>query len=252
MISRREFGAGLLGSLLTYSFLTSCAKTESFAEPIKQITKHWAVELSEICGDLRLAKIPQGIWQEQVEKLFDRIELPDLLKFIEFEKLVTGFKYPDFGIATKPVTFPELDGLPNDAVFLKKVFGMKKDRAIIPHGHSNMASAHLVLKGEFALKHFDKVEEQKNHLVIRQTIDKVAKTGSSSSISDDKNNVHWFVATSETAFTFDVIMLDLNDEEHEIHNLDIRAGEDLSDGLIRAKKIAVAEGLKKYGKEAFH
>lgn len=243
----------MLASLLSYGLLTSCTRTESIVEPtVKAITKHWAVELNEICSDLSLARIPQVLWQEHVEKLFGRIELSELLGFIDFDTLARGMKFPDLGVTTKNVGFPELDGLPKDVKFIKKVFGMKKDRAIIPHGHSNMASAHLVLKGKFALRHFEKVEEQRNHLLIRPTIDKTAEAGSSSSISDEKNNIHWFVATTETAFTFDVIMLDLNGKKHDIHNLDIRDGEKISDGLIRARKIDVETGLKKYGKEAFH
>lgn len=251
-ISRREFGKGILGCLLSYSLLTSCAETESFTPSVKAITKPWSIELNEICNDLKLSKIPQKIWQEQIEKLFGRIELDELLRFIDFENLSKNLKYPDLGVTTKNVNFPELEGLPENTIFIKKIFGMKKDRAIIPHGHSNMSSAHLVLKGEFALKHYDKIEEEKEHLIIKPTIDKTAKAGSASSISDEANNIHWFIATTETAFTFDVIMLDLNDKKHDIHNLDIRAGEKLSGDLIRAKKLDVETALKKYGKESFH
>jgi hypothetical protein len=251
-ISRREFGASILGSLLTHSLLISCARTESFTRPVEPITKHWALELNEICGDLKITKIPQKIWQEQIEKLFNRIELGELLRFIDFENLIRDFQYPDLGVATKNVSFPELDGLPAKTVFLKKIFGLKKDRAIIPHGHSNMASAHLILKGEFALKHYDKVEESRDYMIIRPTIDRAAKLGSCSSISDEKDNIHWFIATTETAFTFDVLMLNLDDRQYDIHNLDIRAGEKLSGDLIKAKKLDVDAALKKYGKGGFH
>ena len=81
---------------------------------------------------------------------------------------------------------------------------MRRDRAIIPHGHKNMVSCHYVLKGEFRLKQYDKVDETDNHMIIAPTIDEVARVGSHSSISDEKNNVHWLRATTETAFTFDV------------------------------------------------
>ncbi|MEZ4690570.1 MAG: hypothetical protein R3A12_10460 [Ignavibacteria bacterium] len=32
---------------------------------------------------------------------------------------------------TRPVKFPELEGLPEKTIYHKKIFGMKKDRAII-------------------------------------------------------------------------------------------------------------------------
>jgi hypothetical protein len=51
------------------------------------------------------------------------------------------------------VDFPKLQDLPPQYAFHKKIFGIKKGRAIIPHGHKNMVSAHLIIKGEFELKH---------------------------------------------------------------------------------------------------
>ena len=87
---------------------------------------------------------------------------------------------------------------------------------------------------------------------IKTSYDKNAKIGDSSSISDEKDNVHWFVANTETAFTFDVIMLDLNNKPHDIHNLDIYEKQDLSDGTLRVPILDVENALKKYGKETHH
>ena len=153
------------------------------------------------------------------------------------------------GVNTRPVKFPKLTGLPARTVFIKKIFGMKKDRAIIPHGHSNMVSAHLILSGDMHLRHYDKIRIENKNMIIRPTIDKVIKVGESSTISDEKDNVHWFVANSETAFTFDVIMLNLDEKEYDIHNLDIYEKEKLSDGTLRVPILSVNSALKKYGKE---
>lgn len=260
-ISRRDFSKQFLGTAISISFLetlfTSCSsnsnleisKSNNIIEP-KAVEKlnHWAIELNEICGDLKSRKISQKVWQEQIDKLYSQIEIKEILKFIDFEKLIKNFEYPDLGVNAKQLDFPKLDGLPEKTVFTKKIFGMKKGRAIIPHGHSNMASAHIVLKGNFALKHYDKIKEEKDHLIVSPTIDKSIKTGDYSNISDEKDNVHWFIANSETAFTFDVIMTNLNDKKYYIHNIDIAEGEKISGGLIKAKKLDVQTALKKYGK----
>ena len=129
---------------------------------------------------------------------------------------------------------------------------MKKDRAIIPHGHSNMASAHLILKGELHLRNYEKIRKEEKYLIIKPTIDKVVKIGESSSVSDEKDNVHWFIANTETAFTFDVIMLNLNQKKYDIHNLDIYEKQNLSDGTMRVPVLDVETALKKYGKETHH
>ena len=261
-ISRREFSRSALKTFTAVALLetlfVSCSsdtglkisKTDPVIESkAAEILNHWAVDLNEICGDLKSSRIGQRRWQEEIEKLFGRIELSELLEFIDFEKLTRRFEFPDLGVNTRPVNFPKIKELPAKTVFIKKIFGMSQGRAIIPHGHSNMASAHLVLKGGFELRHFEKIRSEKNHLIVRPTIDKAISKGNFSSISDEKDNVHWFIATSGPAFTFDVIMTDLNGKKYDIHNIDISDGEKLSDGAIRAKKLDVKTALKKYGKD---
>ncbi|MGI9552949.1 MAG: hypothetical protein ACR2MT_17215 [Aurantibacter sp.] len=251
-MNRRGFSKEILATVTSFALMDSLFAFNAFSKSIRPITEHWAQNLNEYCSDLKQQEITPFEWQEQVEQLFDTIELPELLKFIDFDSLQKGFQFPDLGVSTKPVVFPKLVGLPSTTVFVKKIFGMKKGRAIIPHGHSNMASAHLVLQGEMHLRHYEKIRKEYQNLVIKPTIDKTATIGQSSSISDEKDNIHWFVSNTETAFTFDVIMLDLNGEQYDIHNLDIYRKEDLSDGTMRVPIIDVETALKKYGKETHH
>lgn len=180
------------------------------AGSIKEKTDHWAIQLNDMCRDLKKQAIRPSVWQTRIEALLGTVEQADLVKFIDFDKLTRAFQYPDLGVNTKYVTFPTIAGLPDDVQFVKKIFGMKQDRAIIPHGHKNMVSAHYVLFGEFDLKHYDKLGEDDTHLIITPTVDTVVKPGSVSSISDEKNNVHWFKARSEIAFTFDMLIFNVD------------------------------------------
>jgi len=251
-MKRRKFSGQLLKAVSSYALLSSVWNNDAIAKSISPNFNHWAIQLNEYCQDLRTNEISVVDWQSKVESLFREVEYTEFMNFIDFETLIKGFEYPDLGVSTKMVKFPALSGLPERTAFVKKIFGMKKDRAIIPHGHSNMASAHLILKGEMHIRHYEKVEELKDALVIKPTIDKIAKSGDVSSISDEKDNVHWFVANTDTAFTFDVIMLDLNEQSYDIHNLDIYAQQKLSDGNLLAPKLDVATALKKYGKLTHH
>lgn len=252
MSTRRQFGKQMVSLVTTYTLLESLFLTDAFGKPIKPIADHWAKQLNELCLDLKKSSLSQIQWQEQIENLLGSVEMNDVLKFIDFERLTKNFQYADLGVSTKPVVFPTIEGLPANTAFVKKMFGLQKDRSIIPHGHSNMTSSHLVLKGELSLRQFEKVEEEKNHLVIKPTVDRIAGLGDASSISDERNNIHWFIANSQHAFTFDVIMLDLGGKHYDIHNIDIRDGEKISNGLIRAEKMDVEAALKKYGKESHH
>lgn len=252
MSTRRQFGRQLVSLMTVYSLLETLYLTDAFGKPIKPITDHWAKQLNTLCLDLKKSALSQRQWQDQIEQLLSSIEMNDLLAFIDFEKLIHNFQYADLGVHTKPVKFPSVEGLPTNTVFVKKIFGLQKDRSIIPHGHSNMTSSHLVLKGELALRQFEKVEEDTSHVIIKPTVDRIAAVGDASSISDERNNIHWFIANSQHAFTFDVIMLDLGGKHYDIHNIDIRDGENISNGLIRAAKMDVDAALKKYGKETHH
>lgn len=251
-MKRREFSKNLLAAVSGYALFNSLFLTDSFSKPIKQITGNWAIRLNEYCMDLKKNSIVPAEWQILIEDLYNEIELSEIIDFIDFENLIKGFEYPDLGVNTKPVKFPALDGLPENTVYLKKIFGMKKDRAIIPHGHSNMASAHLILKGEMHLRNYDKIDRDGENLIIKPTVDKIIKSGESSSISDDRDNIHWFIANTDTAFTFDVIMVDLNNKNYDIHNLDIYNKQDLSDGTMRVPLLDVKTALEKYGKETHH
>lgn len=89
-------------------------------------------------------------------------------------------------------------------------------------------------------------------MVIRPTVDEVAGLGTFSSISDEHNNVHWLRALTETAFTFDVIVLDFNGKQWEVDNIDPYAAVSIGGGLIRAPKLDVEAALEKYGHEVHH
>lgn len=253
--SRREFIQQSFNAVCSYFLFESLFARDLFAQAVQPIIKHWAHQLDDLCRDLRSNALTLVQWQEQVETLLNRIELKELLQFIDFEKLTRQFDFPDLGTATKPVSFPKLQGLPSEYAFHKKIFGLQQGRAIIPHGHKNMVSAHLILKGEFELRHYDKISDDGDHLIIKPTIDKIAQAGSSSSISDEKNNIHWFKTRSETAFTFDVIMTNIDPRHgkpYEINNIDPLMAEKLSGNLLRVRKLEVEEALKKYGKEMHH
>jgi hypothetical protein len=246
---RREVTKGILATATSFALMDSLFAFNAIGKNIKPITDHWAIKLHEYCSDLKTASISVVQWQQKIEELYAKVELGEILNFVDFNNLIKGFEYPDLGVSTKPIKFPKLEGLPERTVFVKKLFGMKKDRAIIPHGHSNMASAHLILNGEMHLRHYEKIEQDRQNLIIKPSIDQIAKVGESSSISDEKDNVHWFIANTETAFTFDVIMLDLNDKHYDIHNLDIYESEDLKNGTLKVPILDVHTALKKYGKQ---
>jgi hypothetical protein len=251
-MNRRDFSKMLLGGIASYSLFRTLFTADAFADTVKPVTDRWIRDLHEMSQDLLQSTITPGQWQAKIDELYNRVPLEDLLARIEFAKLAQGFEYPDLGVTTKWVTFPKLDGLPQNLAFYGKVFGMRKDRAIIPHGHRNMVSCHYVLQGELRLRHYDKVEEDGKTMVIEPTIDQIARVGSHSSISDEKNNIHWLTATTDTAFTYDVLVVDLGGEKWDVDNIDPYGAETIAGNRLRVRKLPVEEALAKYGHDTHH
>ncbi len=54
-----------------------------------------------------------------------------------------------------------------------------------------MATAFLILQGDFQGKHYDRLEDDKEHMIIRPTIDREFHPGEYSTVTDVKDNVHW-------------------------------------------------------------
>ena len=98
-------------------------------------------------------------------------------------------------------------------------------------------------------KHYDRVEDRADHYLIKPTLARTFRAGECATISDHKDNVHWFKATSETAFIFNIHVGNYNPENKKTASrvyVDPE-GEKLAGGLIVAKKISSAECHKKYG-----
>lgn len=247
-MNRREFSVNALMTFTGIAFLDTLFRQQLFARPIQPIADHWLKELQTMCSDLKTNSISQLHWQQKIDEFHSRLPLEDLMKIIDFERAIEKFAYPDLGVVVTDPKLPKVDGVSGDYAFIGRIFGMQEGRAIIPHGHKNMTSCHRVLKGEFLLKQYDRIKDEGNFMFIKQTIEETGKPGSFSSISDDKHNVHWLIATTPRAYTFDVIVVGLNEKPTEIDNIDIHDAVKVGTEILKVKKIRVREALKKYGK----
>ena len=245
-ISRRVFQQQTLGSLLTWSLLETLLSGDAFAAEIKSTATKWLSELNSMSLDLKGKKLDPLQWQSQVEELFRKVDLPELLTFIDFEKLTRDVKPKERGELSLRPKLPEVEGLPTNLVFGHQVFALNKDRSVVPHGHDNMATAFLILKGDFRGRHYDRLEDDAKHLIIKPTLDQEFKPGTYSTVSDLKDNVHWFQAKSDESFIFNIHVMGVLPGKTGRVYIDPE-GEKLSAGRIKARKINYAEASRLYG-----
>jgi hypothetical protein len=246
-LSRRQFGHDVLGSLLTFSLLETLCTRDVFSAEVRPVAADWLAKLDAIGREMKGKKLTQVQWQEQVEQLFSQVELPEMLKFLDFEKLTAGLEFRDEGERSLKAKFPQVEGLPTELIYGHQVFALQKGRSVAPHGHDNMATAFLILDGEFHGRHYDRLEDDGEFMIIRPTLDRTFKPAECSTVSDHKDNIHWFTAQSKTGFIFNIHVQNIVEGKKSGRVYVDPQGEKLSDERIRARKIGGAEAYKLYG-----
>lgn len=247
--TRRSFNQKVLGSLMAYGLIEAVFARNLFADAVKPVVHKWLADLNELCRDVKGQKVKDTDFQAKLEELYKRVDLPELVKLIDLERLTAKVKYPAKGAANLGIDLTKVEGLPKPLAFGKQIFAMNRGRSVVPHGHDNMCTGFIVLRGNFAGKHYDRVEDHNDHYLIKPTIDRAFRPGECSTVSDHKDNVHWFKAQSSAAAIFNVHVMGYNRENP---NSAARVyvdpdGEKVSGGLIVAKKITSRECHEKYG-----
>jgi len=249
MQSRRDFSATLIGSAVTFSLLETLWSRDLFADPAKPTIQKWVAELVEMANDLKGQKLTDLQFQAKMEDLYKRVDLAELCTLVKLDDIEKKKKIPERGAGSFGFDLSKVEGLTAEVTFGSQIFACRKGHSIVPHGHANMCTGFIVLKGKWRGRHYDRVETGKDHFIIKPTIDRAFAAGDLSTISDHKDNVHWFEATTDTAFIFNVHVIGydktLKGSSGRMY-LD-PAGEKVAGGLIKAPKMTSAECHKKYG-----
>ena len=234
--TRRDFGRKSMQTLLTISLLEHLCSGNLLAKEARLTTEKWLSQVNEIGLSMKDQQLKQTQWQTQVEDLLsNQIDLPELLKLIDFEAIAKNPKLMDNGARSHRPRMPKLQGGPERYVFGQQIFALRKGCSVVPHGHNNMATAFLILKGNFHGRHYDRITDEEKHMIIKPTI--------------DSKFVHWFKAEDEPAFIFNIHVFGVSPKNKKRTSrvyLD-PFGEKLDDGLIRARLIDHDEAHKKFG-----
>jgi hypothetical protein len=249
LCTRREFTRGALQSLTTLVLIDGLRSHRLLGADVGLVVDDWFKEVNAISRDVHEHRVKDVEFQRSLERLYQRVDLPALLKSLDFERIAAGTTFPAIGAKSLPVDFSHVAGLPLNRAFGCQIFAVKKGRSVVPHGHDNMATGFLVMNGTFRGRHYDRVEDHSDHYVIRPTIDHSFRPGEFSTISDHRDNVHWFTAESETGFIFNVHVTETdpaNSRRPGRVYID-PLGEKLAGGLIKAPKITYGKANQLYG-----
>ena len=175
--TRREFARTTLQTLTAIVLIEGLWSSRLLGARVQPLIDDWFKEIDTISNDVHDHKSKDLEFQKSLEKLYERVDLQALLKSLDFDRLAAGVNFPAKGAKSFSGDDLHIAGLPMKPVFGRQVFAMKKGRSVVPHGHDNMATGFLVLKGNFRGRHYDRVEDQSDHYLIRPTIDRAVQTG---------------------------------------------------------------------------
>ncbi|MDC3955095.1 hypothetical protein KEG38_14615 [Polyangium jinanense] len=229
-----------LGALARYTLFSGAA-----ASAERRAAENVFLAAREASRALAEGRFSSATWQELVEQAFRGVTPEEIARAIDIESLLARAPAASRGAAVVPfsTTLPGDDG----PRLVTKLFVLRAGRANPPHAHDNMVSMHYVLRGRFRVRHYDRVRDEPGGIVLRPTIDRVLGPGEATSISDERDNVHWHVAETDGVL-LDVLCADLEGRPTDTHLVDPVRAELLEGGLLRARRLStVGEALERFG-----
>lgn len=201
-IFRRQFAGAMLETAATVGILRLALGSGALAAPAAQLAEKWAAGVVEMAFDLRARHLPIEQWHEAVAALHRQVPLEQLLSYIDFDRLKPLLEEKASGEYFERIRLPGIDS--GDRRIWTALFVLPEGAAIPPHGHNNIVSAHLLLQGRFRARTYDRIEDMPGRMLLRPAMEKSFAPGETVAMSDERDNVHWFIAEQGPVFTFDI------------------------------------------------
>lgn len=248
---RRTFLLGSARLAAWYGLFELGRRTSAWAQGSEPITRRWQRELEEICAAVRAGKLKPAAWQAAIERLHASMPLEEIVRFVDVEAVVARIKHPEAKLgAVENLRWPA-DTLPS---FGRKLFVYRQGACTPPHAHNHLVSAHLVLKGQIRTRTFNRVEDLERSILIEPTGDRTAGPGTTVSMSDDRDNVHWFEGVAGVSVSLDVPVDQVSPDK--AYRLPAEAYNQIyldptvparADGRIEAPVIKFQESVRRFG-----
>lgn len=248
-LPRREFVRRAFGGALTFSLVKALCGARALGAAVTPPAARWVAEVEQLSSGLKGRRIRPSEWQTKVEELFRRVELKDLLRSIDYDELAKAPLFPEDHESAVELEFPKVEGLPAELTYIPMFIAFQRGRAVVPHGHRNMVSMHMALTEGVRARHYERRGGDEAHMIIEPTLDKTFSPGELSTVSDERDNVHWFRAERGPAFMFNVAVFGLDGTRDFTGRdyIDPLGADRLGDGRLRARRITYEEARKLYG-----
>ncbi|MBV9833639.1 MAG: hypothetical protein JO055_04485, partial [Alphaproteobacteria bacterium] len=207
MPTRRDLLLGALLAAPAYLLLATARRVHALPDPA---VRRWLDRQQDLALALSRGEVRPAQWQSEIEALARSMDVPQLMA----EIARSDVRIAKGGTPNDPikhtVAFRDEAGARRRLRFGAALFTFHRGDVITPHAHRHMVSAHLVVEGAFRVRNFDRLRDEASAIVVRPSGDRVIEVGAISTMSAERDNVHWFVPRTERAITFDVVISDLD------------------------------------------
>jgi hypothetical protein len=244
-VSRRRFLLESLGALLVISTVR-LVRAERMMRASGAAIDGWLAAVEALSAGAKQGQVTPRVWRRRVQRLTRHVALPDVLQLIDFDNVAAaleavGGPEPQRLLAIGAV--PGSNGLAFSAILAR----IREGFAIVPHGHHNMVSMHVVLTGAVHLRQYDRIGDDGTQLVIRPMADRICRPGDTTAISTDRGNVHWFRGLTDCfALVIGVYDLDRTAAPAARDYVDPLAGQRQPDGSLRVPRLTEDEAMRRY------
>ena len=246
--TRRSFTQRTLQALLMVNLLQHSSRADALEGTVKHAVRPWLPQLDDAASALASGSIAPSAWQHEVESTLGGLDLTDFMRALDFEKLAANARFPSEGEGMQRLYFLDEAERLQVLKFRPFLFTLKRGAAVVPHGHHNMATLHMVLDGRARVRHFDRLESTATDMLIRPVSDVEAGPGHVSSVSDELQNIHWFEPLSDRVFMFNIGVYQVRPGPFgERDYVDPLGGASVGGGLLRVARLGQREAYAKYG-----
>ncbi len=250
--SRRRTLSSACG--LPFALHAAAVRASKPDAPAKLTAAETFAAIDQLGAELMAGAIDGPAWQTGVEQVFARSDHQAVRAAITLDWPAASQVARDQGQSAHVLEPEQLEGCPPDPRFRRKLWLFSRNYGILPHGHRNLASAFWVLEGRFRGRHYDRIRDEPDAILIRPSDDRIFSPGDAAAICDQHDNVHWFTALADDSLIFNV---GVTLPEHLRGRPGLRTGpservyldpegELLDDGLIRAPRTSLAALQAKY------
>jgi hypothetical protein len=238
----------VLGGLGAFATLALVREVRGATRPRRTAAARWVDRQQEIAQALAAGQIAPRRWMEDVEALAREVDVAELMAYADRQQVRDAPAASNNDPHKRYVRFLDAEGQPRRLAYGVAFFDFGATNVVTPHGHRHMASAHLVVAGRFRIRNYDRIGDEEGAMLIRPTRDYIWQVGDVSTMSSQRDNIHWFVPRGGPARTFDVVVSDLDPgmPSYEIRAIDPYGGEQRADGVIRAPILGFDAAAARY------